>query len=50
VGYKPFQKLIRLQLKNNDLGDVFLEENVVLIDDVVIQEAVPYFVSEQKIT
>jgi hypothetical protein len=37
VGYKPFQKLIRLQLKNNDLGDVFLEENVVLIDDVVIQ-------------
>ena len=37
VGYKPFQKLIRLQLKSNDIGDVFLEENVVLIDDVVIQ-------------
>ena len=37
IAYKPFQKLIRLQLKTNDMGDIFLEENVVQIGDVIVQ-------------
>lgn len=38
ISYKPFQKLIRLQLKENDLGAISLQEDIVLIKDVVVEE------------
>lgn len=37
IGFKPFQKLIRLQLETNDLGVIYLEEDVVLIEEVMVE-------------
>lgn len=37
IGYKPFQKLIRLQLQENKLGVIFLEEDAVALEEVLVE-------------
>lgn len=40
IGYRSFEKLIRLQLKTNNIGVVFLGEEVVEIGEVVVEGTV----------
>lgn len=42
IGYKPFQKLIRLQLPNSDIGTIYLEEDVIALKEVeIVEQLVP---------
>ena len=38
IGYKGFEKLFRLQLKDSDLGAISLTEDVVALEEVSIEE------------
>ncbi|MFT6167329.1 MAG: hypothetical protein ACJAV5_000589 [Vicingaceae bacterium] len=37
IGYKSFQKLIRIQLKENKLGAIYLEDDAVSLEEVTVE-------------
>lgn len=40
IGYKPYQKVFRLNMLNADLGIISMEEDLVLLEEVTIKEQI----------